>query len=77
MSFLTRTAPSLFRATRTTTFAPRAFSTSFVVRKSPTETVKAAAKTVDRAVANKLVDGIEIGRMLFLYYCCLVEGGSG
>lgn len=57
MSFLTRTLP---RASRTFAApAPRAFSTSFVTRKSATETVKDAAKTVDRAVADKLVDGIE------------------
>lgn len=59
MSFLTRTTPRL--ASRLT-FAPRAaFSTTFVNRKSPVETVKGAAKVVDRAVSDKLVDGIELG----------------
>lgn len=60
MSFLTRTAP---RFTRSIAFAPRAFSTSFAPQKSATEAVKDTVKTVDRAVADKLVDGIEIGRM--------------
>ena len=60
MSFLTRTVP---RVATYTSFAPRAFSTSFVVRKSATNTIKDTAKSVDRAVADKLVDGIEIGRM--------------
>jgi hypothetical protein len=60
MSFLARTAP---RFTRSIAFAPRAFSTSFAAHKSATETVKDTVKTVDRKVADKLVDGIEIGRM--------------
>jgi hypothetical protein len=60
MSFLGRTT---IRSARTATFAPRAFSTSFVARKSPTEAVKDTVKTVDRKVSDKLVDGIELGRM--------------
>lgn len=60
MSFLTRTAP---RFTRTIAFAPRAFSTTYPAQKVVPDTVKDAAKTVDQAVANKLVDGIELGRM--------------
>lgn len=59
MSFVARTS---FRSTRVATFAPRAFSTSFAVRKTATETVKDGLKTVDRAVADKIVDGIEIGQ---------------
>jgi len=43
--------------------APRTFITTSYLQKSPTETVKDAAKTVDRKVADTLVDGIEIGRM--------------
>jgi hypothetical protein len=46
------------------TLAPRAFSTSPTFRKIVPEAVKNATKTVDRAVSDKLVDGIEIGRML-------------
>jgi hypothetical protein len=57
MSFLTRTA---FRTTR---FAPRAFSTSFAAQKTATETVKDAADTVNHKVADKIVDGIELGGM--------------
>jgi hypothetical protein len=63
MSFLAR---SSFRvAARNASFTPRAasFSTTFAARRSPTETVKDAAKAVDRAVSDKLVDGIEAGRM--------------
>lgn len=63
MSFLTRTTPRL--AASRVTFTSRAFSTSFVNRKSPVETVKDAAKTVDRAVSDKIVDGIEVGRMCY------------
>jgi hypothetical protein len=47
--------------------APRAFSTSFIVRKSATEAVKDTVKGVDRAVSDKIVDGIEVGRMLPLF----------
>ncbi|KAF2870974.1 hypothetical protein BDV95DRAFT_544698 [Massariosphaeria phaeospora] len=39
----------------------RLFSTSPVVRKSPVETVKDAAKAVDRAVSDVAVKGIEKG----------------
>ena len=63
MSFLTRTTPRL--AASRVAFAPRAFSTSFVNRKSPVETVKEAAKVVDRAVSDKLVGGIEAGGLFF------------
>lgn len=63
MSFLTRTAPRCITRS-SAALAPRAFSTSFAAYKTPTETVKSAAKTVDRAVSDKLVDGIEIGGTL-------------
>lgn len=39
----------------------RLFSTSPIVRKSPVETVKDAAKTVDRTVSDQVVKGIEKG----------------
>ncbi|KAE8441414.1 hypothetical protein EG329_004970 [Mollisiaceae sp. DMI_Dod_QoI] len=70
MSFLLRTLPR--QSTRVVfSPAPRAFSTSFVQQKTATEavkdTVKGTVKTVDRAVSDKLVDGIEIGRMSFLH----------
>jgi len=35
------------------------------MKKSPTESVKDTVKGVDRAVSDKLVDGIEAGRMSF------------
>lgn len=57
MSFLTRTTLRL--APRTTTFAPRAFSTSFAAQKTATESVKDTIHSVDKAVASKIVDGIE------------------
>ncbi|KAK2628832.1 hypothetical protein QTJ16_001935 [Diplocarpon rosae] len=60
MSFLTRT--TILNASRSSVrFAPRAFSTSFVARKSATETVKDSVKTVDRKVSDVLVGGIEAG----------------
>jgi hypothetical protein len=65
MSFLTRTQPML--RTRAFAVAPRAFSTSFVVRKSATEAVKDTVKGVDRAVSDKIVDGIEVGRMCYTF----------
>lgn len=39
----------------------RLFSTSPIVRKSPVETVKDAAKAVDRKVSDAAVKGIETG----------------
>jgi hypothetical protein len=41
----------------------RLFSTSPIARKSPVETVKDAAKVVDRTVSDNLVKGIEKGGM--------------
>ncbi|KAH7395647.1 LEA domain-containing protein [Cadophora sp. MPI-SDFR-AT-0126] len=62
-SFLTwRT--TITRASRApaASFAPRAFSTTFVARKSATEAVKDGVKTVDRKVSDVLVEGIEVGQ---------------
>ncbi|KAF1956519.1 hypothetical protein CC80DRAFT_471995 [Byssothecium circinans] len=39
----------------------RLFSTSPIARKSPVETVKNAAKKVDRTISNQVVKGIEKG----------------
>jgi hypothetical protein len=63
MSFLIeattrRLATALPRASIATQ-APRAFSTSFAHQKTATETVKDGLKTVDRAVSDKLVDGLD------------------
>lgn len=68
MSFLTEAAArrlaSVPRAVATsgfTTTVPRAsFTTSIQLQKTATETVKDGLKTVDRAVSDKLVDGINI-----------------
>merc|ERR1712093_757887 len=61
-SFLTwRTVTRATRAPATS-FAPRAFSTTFVARESATESVKDGVKTVDRKVSDVLVEGIEVGQ---------------
>jgi hypothetical protein len=61
MSFLTESAvrrvAMLPRAIAIT--APRPFTTSLRVQKTATETIKDSAKAVDRAVSDKLVDGID------------------
>jgi len=62
MSFLLRTLPRQSARLSILPIAPRAFSTTIIQRKSATETVKDTVKTVDRAVSDKLVDGIEIGQ---------------
>jgi hypothetical protein len=54
---------------RTITFAPRAFSTTYPVQKVVPDSIKDAAKTVDHTIANKIVDGIELGRMSPLHLC--------
>ena len=62
MSFLYKTTPVL----RTATLArppARLFSTAIVCRKSATETVKAGLKSVDRAVSDVAVAGIDKGGM--------------
>ncbi|KAK3187515.1 hypothetical protein K4F52_003571 [Lecanicillium sp. MT-2017a] len=64
MSFLIeattrRVATALPRAS-IAAHAPRAFSTSIVHQKSATETVKDGLKSVDRAVSDKLVDGLDV-----------------
>ncbi|KAK2030136.1 hypothetical protein LX32DRAFT_638505 [Colletotrichum zoysiae] len=46
---------------RTLAAAPRSFTTTAPVQKSPTEAVKDGLKTVDRKVSDKLVDGIDAG----------------
>lgn len=60
MSFLYRTARTSF--VRSSLPATRAFSTAFQPRKSATDTVKDAAKKVDRTVSDAAVAGIEKGR---------------
>ncbi|RAL64753.1 hypothetical protein DID88_001784 [Monilinia fructigena] len=40
----------------------RPFSSTRIAPKSATESVKDARKTVDKAVASKIVDGIEAGQ---------------
>ncbi|KAK0729511.1 hypothetical protein B0H67DRAFT_466906, partial [Lasiosphaeris hirsuta] len=66
MSFLTETAMrrvAALQVPRTlATSAPRAsFSTSIAFQKTATDSAKDALKSVDRAVSDKLVDGIDIG----------------
>ena len=64
MSFLASRAALTARAVAVR--APRAFSTTVVMNKTATETVKDTLKTVDRAVSDKIVDGIELGGMYSL-----------
>jgi hypothetical protein len=81
MSFLIefrQIAPRIAARTSFTPLAPRAFSTSPTFRKIVPEAVKNATKTVDRAVSDKLVDGIEIGRMFTLFpHSCILMGDGG
>ncbi|KAF7929859.1 uncharacterized protein EAE97_009456 [Botrytis byssoidea] len=42
--------------------ASRPFSSTFISRKSATEAVKETVHKVDKAVASKIVDGIEVGQ---------------
>ncbi|TGO14733.1 hypothetical protein BTUL_0049g00420 [Botrytis tulipae] len=42
--------------------ASRPFSSTFTSRKSATEAVKETVHKVDKAVASKIVDGIEVGQ---------------
>lgn len=70
MSFLTEAAArrvATLQVPRTLiTTAPRAsFTSGVTLSKSATETAKDTLKTVDRAVSDKLVDGINIGGMFF------------
>jgi hypothetical protein len=59
MSFLTRTVP---RFSAQASSGARAFSTTLVSRKIVPDAVKEPVKKIDRAVSDKLVDGIELGR---------------
>jgi len=65
MLFLTEVAArrmATVSRTAVVSSAPRAsFTTTVRLQKTPTETVKSGVKGVDRAVSDKLVDGIEIG----------------
>ena len=67
MSFLTETAIRRLAMTSRTAMvqAPRAFSTGVAYRKSATDTVKDTVKKVDRAVSDKLVDGINVTSKVF------------
>jgi hypothetical protein len=79
MSFLIEFRQIAPRIAARTSFAPRALSTSPTFRKIVPEAVKNATKTVDRAVSDKLVDGIEIGRMFALLFppFCILMGDGG
>ncbi|KAK5995567.1 hypothetical protein PT974_03980 [Cladobotryum mycophilum] len=66
-SFLTRTintsrtvAATLSASRIAAAHSSRAFTTTYPVQKTATETVKDGLKTVDRAVSDKLVDGIDL-----------------
>ncbi len=70
MSFLTSRTLATSRAA---SFAPavRAFTTTALRQKTTTETVKDTLKTVDRAVSNKIVDGIELGGLSSVFITIL------
>lgn len=66
MSFLTEITTRRFATLSRTTFTnvPRAsFTTTVQLRKTAVEATKDTLKTVDRAVSDKLVDGINVGSM--------------
>lgn len=62
MSFLTeittRRVATLSRTAFTTSVPRASFTTTVQLRKTPVEATKDTLKTVDRAVSDKLVDGI-------------------
>ncbi|RBR22982.1 uncharacterized protein FIESC28_04280 [Fusarium coffeatum] len=64
MSFLTENViRRVALAPRVIAFqAPRTFTTSFALQKTATDAVKDTAHKVDRAVSDKIVDGIEAGQ---------------
>lgn len=72
-SFLTRSLPSrTFAVARAIPRAaavhtPRAFTTSYPLQKTATETVKDGLKTVDKVVSEKLVDGIDLASKSFFH----------
>lgn len=55
---------------------PRTFSTSFAAQRTATETVKDAAKKVDRVVSDKIVDGIDAGGMFIYPFFHLIHATS-
>lgn len=62
MSFLSRSQP-LFRQVAIARPSPRLFSTAVVYQKSATESAKDGLKSVDRAVSDTIVAGIDKGGM--------------
>ncbi|KAK1753124.1 hypothetical protein QBC47DRAFT_387831 [Echria macrotheca] len=71
---LTTTVP---RTLATSTIPRAAFSSGVTLQKSATETAKDTLKTVDRAVSDKLVDGINIGSTVASKAKEVVEDVSG
>ena len=65
MSFLLKTARLPVR-NGLTSIQPARFSTSILLRKDATETIKDAAKTVDKTVSEGAIKGIDLGGMLIL-----------
>jgi len=63
MSFLSKTTPLLRTTIRSSTLrsSPRLFSTSIVQQKSAADSVKDGLKSVDRAVSDVAVAGIDKG----------------
>lgn len=70
MSFLTEATTRRMAAlsrTRLTTLPRASFTTSIYLRKNVVDAGKDALKSVDRAVSNKIVDGIDAGGTLSSY----------
>lgn len=64
MSFLTEVSTrrmATLSRTRFTTVPRATFTTSVYLRKSIVDAGKDALKTADRAVSDKIVDGIDVG----------------
>ena len=66
MSFLSKTTPVLRTTFRSSVIrsSPRCFSTTIIQHKSATDSVKDGLKSVDRAVSDAAVSGIDKGGML-------------
>lgn len=69
MSFLTeltaRRMATVSRAALRTSVPRASFTTTVQMRKTPVEATKDTLKNVDRAVSDKLVDGINVASTLY------------
>lgn len=71
MSFLTEMTTrrmATISRTRFTTVPRATFATSIYLRKNVVDAGKDALKSVDRAVSNKIVDGIDVGGTFYTHH---------